>query len=176
MLTRDRPDNQGVVTMVLQRRRVALVASIVFLLMLCDPVADQLAFGQGQVPTCLGKRATIVGTNGSDRLRGTSARDVIVGAGGGDEIRAGGGRDVVCGEDGRDTIYGGRGADRLSGGLGNDRLLGQRGRDHLSGSPHRDKVLGGRGGDVILGDSDSETGGGDRDLLHGGHTTPSMAT
>lgn len=50
-------------------------------------------------PTCFGKRATIVGTPGDDRLVGTGGRDVIVGRGGDDVILGRGGRDRICGGD-----------------------------------------------------------------------------
>ena len=42
--------------------------------------------GVGVAATCLGHKATIVGTNRGDRLVGTTARDVIVGKGGGDRV------------------------------------------------------------------------------------------
>ena len=89
-------------------------------------------------PRCGGKRATVVGTPGRDRLRGTRRADVIVALGGDDRVVAGGGRDLVCG---------GAGADRLSGGAGRDRLIGGRGRDTLLGGPGRDRLLGGPGRD-----------------------------
>jgi hypothetical protein len=72
---------------------------------------------------CAGKRATIVGTRGDDRLRGTKAADVIAG------LR---GDDVIKGRRGKDTICGGRGRDRLRGGPGRDRLRGGPGRDKRS--------------------------------------------
>ena len=35
-------------------------------------------------PTCFGQKATIVGSSGSNRIHGTSGRDVIVAGGGND--------------------------------------------------------------------------------------------
>ena len=40
-------------------------------------------------PLCFGKRATIVGTSGPDRIIGTDGPDVIVGLAGGDVISDG---------------------------------------------------------------------------------------
>ncbi|MGH7129019.1 MAG: calcium-binding protein, partial [Planctomycetaceae bacterium] len=62
---------------------------------------------------CLGKRATIVGTNGGDRIRGTAADDVIVARGGNDNINSKGGNDIVCAGAGKDKVRGGGGNDKL---------------------------------------------------------------
>jgi hypothetical protein len=88
--------------------------------------------------TCSGRTATVVGTSGKDRLRGTKRADVIAALGGSDTVKARGGNDIVCGGAGRDTLSGGRGKDRLRGGKGRDRLIGGPGRDRLSGGPGRD--------------------------------------
>jgi len=88
--------------------------------------------GQGDAPaaaTCAGKRATIVGTNRADRLRGTRGGDVIAALGGDDRVAALGGDDVVCGGRGRDTLRGGRGRDRLAGGPQRDACIGGAARD-----------------------------------------------
>jgi hypothetical protein len=66
----------------------------------------------GRAPRCAGKAATIVGTSGRDRLRGTRRADVIVGLGGNDAVTALGGNDLVCGGPGRDLLKGGPGKDR----------------------------------------------------------------
>ena len=50
----------------------------------------------GTVPTCLGKKATIIGSNGGDKIKGTRGNDVIVSRDGDDAIDAGGGDDLVC--------------------------------------------------------------------------------
>lgn len=94
-----------------------------------------------QAPHCLGKPATIIGTEGDDVLLGTNGDDVIVGLGGNDILGqatigsdAGTqGDDRICGGDGEDTLYGGDGADMLDGGLKDDILIGGRGPDLLRG-------------------------------------------
>ena len=73
---------------------------------------------------CFGKRATICGTKGRDRLTGTAGRDVMVGLQGNDTIKGLGGNDLICGGSGRDMLVGGRGRDRLDGGKGEDTCKG----------------------------------------------------
>jgi Ca2+-binding RTX toxin-like protein len=58
---------------------------------------------------CLGKSATIVGTDGDDVIRGTDRRDVIIGLGGNDTIDGLGDADTICGGDGNDVISTGEG-------------------------------------------------------------------
>jgi hypothetical protein len=89
-------------------------------------------------PTCKGKPATIVGTNGNDVRKGTSGKDVIVGLGGNDKLSGFAGNDLICGGAGKDTLKGGK---------GNDTLLGQKGKDTLKGGPGKDKLKGGAGKD-----------------------------
>ena len=110
---------------------------------------------------CNGERATIVGTEGNDRLVGTVGRDVIVGLGGNDVIDGKAGNDVICGGDGRDSLHGGAGNDHLRGGTGRDLLRGQSGDDAMFGEGGRDKLRGGPGTDVLR-------GGGGPDRLFGG--------
>jgi Ca2+-binding RTX toxin-like protein len=86
--------------------------------------------GPEQAPTCLGKRVTILGGGGSDRLNGSPKRDVILGGDGDDSIDGGRGRDVICGGEGNDQLAGGVGSDELSGDNGNDRLDGGPGLDY----------------------------------------------
>jgi RTX calcium-binding nonapeptide repeat (4 copies)/LVIVD repeat len=98
---------------------------------------------------CAGRRATIVGTNGKNRLNGTKHRDVISAGGGKDTVKGMRGNDVICGGKGNDKLLGGPGNDKLRGGNGNDKLLGQAGRDQLKGGLGRkDKLNGGAGKDV----------------------------
>lgn len=63
--------------------------------------------------TCMGRRATIVGTAKADKLVGTPHRDVIAALGGRDEVRALGGDDLVCGGRGADLLFGGAGRDQV---------------------------------------------------------------
>jgi hypothetical protein len=93
-------------------------------------------------PTCNGKPATILGTDGSDDLDGTQGPDVIVGLGGNDFTNGRGGNDVICGGDG---------ADYIDGGHGEDTLLGQAGRDALIGGDGKDRCEGGKGKDWAAG-------------------------
>jgi uncharacterized delta-60 repeat protein len=109
---------------------------------------------------CGGKRATIVGTNGRDKLKGTRRADVIVAVGGNDKVDGGGGNDLICGGNGNDSLKGGAGKDKvygqagkdsLSGGAGNDTLSGGAGKDHLSGGAGKDRLSGGAGKDRCSG-------------------------
>ena len=96
-----------------------------------DPAAGPGAGGAGGAgggpsagaPRCGGKPATVIGTAGRDRLKGTKKADVIAGLGGNDTINGLAGNDIVCG---------GAGADKLTGGAGADRLLGDAGADTLT--------------------------------------------
>jgi uncharacterized delta-60 repeat protein len=117
--------------------------------------------GAGSVPRCAGHRATIVGTSGRDKLKGTRRADVIVALGGSDKISGGGGNDIICGGDGNDSI---------SGGSGNDKIYGQSGKDTLSGGAGKDKESGGAGNDKLSGGSGNDTlsGGAGKDNLSGG--------
>ena len=75
--------------------------------------------------TCLGERATIVGTEGDDLIAGTSKDDVIVALAGNDVINAHGGDDLVCAGDGNDRIDAGDGFfDGVDGGAGDDWIDG----------------------------------------------------
>ena len=114
-----------------------------------DPGPDQRnAHDPGQVkmppprPRCAGRAATIIGTPGRDRLRGTRRADVIVALGGDDRVVARGGNDVVCGGAGNDTLSGGPGRDQLRGQRGRDRLTGGTGRDTCIGDTGRDRARG----------------------------------
>lgn len=73
-------------------------------------------------PLCAGRRATIVGTAGADRLEGTHGPDVIHALGGDDVIYGLAGDDVICGGAGNDVISGGFGVNELYGGPGDDRF------------------------------------------------------
>ncbi len=107
--------------------------------------------GHHKVLRCAGKRATIIGTNGNDKLKGTRRADVIVGLGGNDTISGLGGNDVICGGAGKDKISGGAGKDKVFGGAGNDKLGGGSGKDQLNGGPGNDALSGGPGKDKLNG-------------------------
>ena len=116
-----------------------------------------------EAPRCHGARATIVGGEGDDLLRGTPGRDVIWGAGGDDTILGSLGNDLLCGGPGADLIHGGRGNDLADGGTGDrDRVIGDLGDDKLIGGPgDYDEVAGSLGIDTVSG------GPGDFDYVHG---------
>jgi len=107
------------------------------------------------VVTCLGLKATIVGTSGNDFIRGTAGNDVIAGLGGDDRIIGGGGNDVICGGPGDDFITSGAGPDEISGGPGNDRIMSRRGPDLDYGMQGNDVLVGGPGIDRCSGGSGS---------------------
>jgi uncharacterized delta-60 repeat protein len=88
--------------------------------------------------TCAGETATLVGTDGADKLNGSIGDDVIATLGGNDKVKAGKGNDLVCGGDGNDKI---------SGGPGKDVLRGEAGKDKLKGGGAKDKCIGGPGPD-----------------------------
>jgi Ca2+-binding RTX toxin-like protein len=131
---------------------------------------------QAARPLCFGKRATIVGTPGPDRLVGTNRNDVIVTLGGRDEVDAteddhdGIQRDRVCTGTGRDRIEYAWG--RISGGPQRDvmegvggRVFGNGGNDKLD-SAH-EKVFGGPGDDYMYGRGKHVGGPGDDELISG---------
>jgi Ca2+-binding RTX toxin-like protein len=121
-------------------------------------------------PTCSGKQATIVGTDGADQITGTPGADVIVGLGGNDVIKGGDQADVICGDGGDDVINGKSGEDLLLGEQGNDRLNGAGKNDQLFGGPGKDRLGGGFGRDRLFGGPgvDQLFGGFGQDTLRGG--------
>jgi dipeptidyl aminopeptidase/acylaminoacyl peptidase len=74
--------------------------------------------------TCAGRRATIVGDAGPDKIKGTKKRDVIVANAGKDVVRGRGGKDLICLGAGRDRAVGGGGTDLCRGGKGKDKAKG----------------------------------------------------
>ena len=72
------------------------------------------------IQRCGGKRVTLVGDDGPNRIMGTKKADVI---------DANGGTDVVNGRGGNDRICLGAGRDRASGGAGMDLCVGGKGHD-----------------------------------------------
>lgn len=108
-------------------------------------------------PTCAGQLATIVGTDGSDRLTGTDGPDVVSLGAGLDNFDGLGGDDIICG---------GVDPDLLIGGGGRNRMFGQAGWDHVFTSGE-DRVVGGRGNDEMTVDLDGQAAGETGDLLGG---------
>ncbi|MBA2476942.1 MAG: exo-alpha-sialidase [Actinobacteria bacterium] len=85
---------------------------------------------------CLGGgalAATVTGTDGPDRLRGTARADAISGQGGADRISGGAGGDLLDGGPGRDAIAGGTGNDRIA-------AAGDGAADTVACGPGRDLV------------------------------------
>lgn len=111
----------------------------------------------------------IEGTDGADRLRGSSAPELLVGFGGNDRISGGGGSDCIVGGDGNDRLDGGSGEDVIVGGTGSDDLRGGSGDDRLFGEEGNDRLRGGSGEDFISGGpgDDDIDGGSGNDELHG---------
>ena len=81
-------------------------------------ISESLA--QEEVPKCNGKDATIIGTEGRDKIKGTDGPDVIVAKGGNDKIKSGKGDDTICAGDGKDFIITGDGKDWIDAGSGRD--------------------------------------------------------
>jgi Tol biopolymer transport system component len=88
-----------------------------------NPLREESASWQS-IYKCGGRRATIVGSDSGEKLKGTKKADVIVGNGGKDKIKARGGNDRICGGDGKDKLTGGKGRDRCIGGAGRDKGAG----------------------------------------------------
>ncbi len=109
------------------------------------------------------------GSNGNDRICGTSLGDVISGNGGRDVITGGGGDDRINGGSGSDRINGGSGKDRISGSSGNDRISGSSGNDRINGNSGSDRINGNSGNDRITGASGNDviSGSTGKDIISG---------
>jgi Ca2+-binding RTX toxin-like protein len=114
-------------------------------------VASAVIMTPAYAAGCFGRRATIVGTNGNDRIRGTSGSDVILGRGGDDLIRSQGGKDLICGGSGNDAINAATGKDKVNGGSGDDALDGWSSNDVVLGGAGVDLMFGGKGNDLLVG-------------------------
>ena len=75
-------------------------------------------------PTCNGQTATIVGTDGDDRLVGTPGNDVFSAGSGNDVVIGLAGNDTVCAGTGDDLVYAHAGTDQIHGASGNDGCWG----------------------------------------------------
>jgi PKD repeat protein len=106
--------------------------------------ASGLAPGSVKIPSCYGKRPTIVVTKDGKHVYGTKGADVIVvtapkgawvdGMGGNDLICGGPGNDHLIGGDGKDKIQGNGGDNIIEGGTGNDTLIGHAGDTLIGGT------------------------------------------
>ena len=134
-----------------------LIASVVLgvLLSAVAPIAPAAAAPR----MCLGRRATIVGSAGSDRIVGTNRDDVIVAREGSDYVIGKRGHDLICGGVGSDHLRAGPGRDRLRGSRGNDTFVGGNASRELVGDEGNYTFFpsGGAGGEI--------RGGRDRDWL-----------
>ena len=156
-------------------RRVLAVIAIAATGLLPMPATAQTA------PTCFGKAATIVGTEGDDTLYGTTGTDVFAALDGTDTVRGWqedpdatwpypptlpDEMDYICGGSNADEGGGGDPDENLWGGYGRDRIAGGGGADRLLGGISNDVLEGGSGNDYIYGE-----GGHDR-LFGGGTSEP----
>ncbi|HVU72771.1 MAG TPA: carboxypeptidase regulatory-like domain-containing protein [Mycobacteriales bacterium] len=140
-------------------RRTALVPLLGTTVALATVAFAAPAAAKTSVPTCFGKKATIVVTG--RHANGTKKNDVIVvtnkkgatvnGGAGNDLICGGAGKDVLSGGAGNDKINGGKGNDKIDGGAGNDTLLGGAGNDVMTLGAGKDSADGGAGNDTITG-------------------------
>ena len=92
----------------------------------------------------------ILGTAGSDALRGTDGHDVICGFAGDDTLIGLDKRDVLLGGAGDDSLRAGNGRDQIFGGTGSDSLYGGDGSDRLNGNDGYDTCAGGLGHDRLF--------------------------
>jgi hypothetical protein len=132
--------------------------------MAADDAVDWSVDDLTAVPRCDGSRASHVGTNKKDRIRGTSGNDVVYARGGRDNIKTYGGKDKICSHGGGDTIDAGSGRDRVWSGSGGDTVEGKSGNDVIRGGSGDDELLG-QGGDDVL------HGQGGTDICDGGGGT-----
>jgi hypothetical protein len=129
-------------------------------------------------PMCFGKPATIVGTNGADKIstKLTAGKDIVAARGGNDTIEANStrnnhGQDIICGDDGNDEITANNEANTLIGGPGNDEVKGAPGNDLIVGDNANPK--GNEGGKT---GSDDLNGTGGNDFLVGDNYASGDAT
>jgi Ca2+-binding RTX toxin-like protein len=145
-----------------------------------------LAIALLAVTAAVAVAATINGTNGNDKLIGTTAadtingfagNDIILGLAGNDKITDGNGNDLVFGDgkcppgttdpsycsvaetssDGSDNITVGNGTDAVFGQGGNDTITVGSGADAIDGGSGNDTINGGSGVDAIFPESGNDT-------------------
>lgn len=175
-----------------------LVVSVLATGYVIQPGASEAANAANNAAQCalaMSSEATVMGTPGNDKIRGTSKSDVIYGVGGNDTIYGLGGADLICAGPGNDEIYPGRGGDTVDAGEGDNLVYDPKGAtfvfsgegsDHIYGGyfvdsgagddyidsstyPSAVQIYAGAGNDVLIG-SDHVTGDEARavDKLYGG--------
>jgi len=122
---------------------------------------EQVRFSDGTVwDVSTIKAKAMIGTEGSNWLKGYEGDDVISGLGGDDTIYGDIGNDTLDGGAGSDYLFGEAGDDTLRGGEGNDWLIDGEGNNTLYGGSGYDYLQGGAGADTL-------DGGPDNDYLYG---------
>jgi len=122
--------------------------------------------------------SVINGSDGNDRINGTSASELILGLGGNDRIDGGSGDDCIVDGDGNNRIEGGSGNDiiisgngnnKVDGGAGQDKIYSGDGNDRIDGGSGNDLIYSGPGNDEIKGESGNDylNGGPDHDKING---------
>jgi hypothetical protein len=120
------------------------------------------------------KGKTLLGTRGSDILRGTPGRDRINSG----KKKDSNGKDKVYGLNGNDILTSGGGSDTVEGGRGNDLIKTGTGRDLLLGNDGNDRLFGEKGSDILIGGNGADTlvGGKGRDMFGYGAVTEGKDT
>jgi uncharacterized repeat protein (TIGR01451 family) len=167
------PDGTATVTITVRPRKAGTISNTATVSATgnVDPVpgndSDTETTKVTEGPSCGGKPATILGTEGDDVITGTEQRDVISALGGDDQVNSLGGKDSVCGKSGNDKLKGKGDADLVKGGGGRDTVKGGGGDDTLKGGPKPDRLRGGSGDDLLA-------GGGGNDNCRGGSGTDTL--
>ncbi len=158
----------------LRRGGAVLISSTVVTALAVTALAGPAAAAK---PTCMGQKATIVGTDKADVLLGSAKRDVIVARAGNDIIIGRGGNDIICAGAGDDRVAGNAGSDRIAGQVGDDRLFGGAGADYVFGGAGSDLVAGNGGVDRLFGGPSNDVlfGGLGPDVIGGGKGDDTLA-
>jgi Ca2+-binding RTX toxin-like protein len=133
-----------------------LVLSLIATAVAAVPLAAAPA--EAAVPTCFGKKATVVG-RGDAVVRGTRQADVIVVLGRARSVDAGPGDDLICVQTGQDAW--------IDAGAGDDRVRGSRGRNDVELGRGADWFRGGPGADTVFGNAYGKDDD-DRDVIRTG--------
>jgi Ca2+-binding RTX toxin-like protein len=95
------------------------------------PMSDDLRIQNLDARTDATEDSVIRGTDGGNRINGTTSDDIILGMGGNDRLDGKSGNDYLVGGMGNDELRGGNGDDVLIGNEGNDTYFGGGGRDRM---------------------------------------------